>query len=108
MTTRYEPTASEKYVIVSCGDGRYYAGFLSSILPPVVLTRCRQLLRWNAKSWFDLAVEGPVDLEDCLFSSAVERVYLFGVDEIVQCTKAAMWAILAVPRPVDCEVSSGG
>jgi hypothetical protein len=108
MTTRHEPTASEKYVIVSCMDGCFYAGFLSSILPPVVLTRCRQLLRWNAKSWFDLAVEGPINADECLFSSAVERAYLFGVDEIVQCSKAAMWAILAVPRPGNCEVSNDG
>lgn len=106
MTQNEDIRRDEKYVLVSCGHGRYYAGFLNSILPPVVLTRCRQLIRWNAKTWFDLAAEGPISPDECLFSSPVDKAYLFDVEEIVQCSKGAMWAIIAVPRPIDCEVSS--
>lgn len=93
----------ERYVIVRAGDKRYYAGYLESILPPVVLRRCRQLCIWNAKTWFDLAVEGPTEPEECLFSSPVSKAYITEVKEVVECSAKAALAIVAIPNPIDCE-----
>lgn len=93
----------ERYVIVRCVDTRCYSGFTRSIFPPVVLERCRSLLRWDAKTWFDLAVEGPLDPGECLFSSAAKRVYLSNVLEVIECTGTAKHALMAVPDPARCE-----
>jgi hypothetical protein len=106
--TSIKQEPNERYVIVRCWDKRFYAGFTRSFQPPIVLEHCRLLVRWNAKTWFDLAIEGPTDPSDCLFSGKVERVYLADVIEIVVCTKRAMLAISAIQDPPDCESEGEG
>lgn len=93
----------QKFVLVRTSDQRYYAGFTDSFVPPLILEGCRQLVRWNAKTWFDLAVEGPLDAQECLFSAAVKRAYLADAVEIVECSKRAMWAVMDVLSPDNCE-----
>jgi hypothetical protein len=97
----------ERYVIVRCFDTRCYSGFTRSIFPPVILERCRNLIRWNAKTWFDLAVEGPLDPGECLFSSEAKRVYLSNVLEVIECTGTAKHALITVPDPICCENVDG-
>lgn len=100
MTTDKDPY--DKYVIVRCSDRQCYSGFAQSLLPPVVLDRCRNLIRWNAKTWFDLAVEGPLEPDLCLFSAAVKRAYLSNAIEVLECTTKAKFALIEVPDPVHC------
>ena len=56
----------------------------------IVLTKCRNCLRWERGGFLALAKTGPD--KDCRIGDEAERVQLFGVTSIADCSEEAVKA----------------
>lgn len=92
-------TSRKKYQIVRTNSAGVFAGFIESKKKDeVVMTDARRLWYWDgAASLSQLATEGVKNPSGCKFPVAVNRVTLFGVIEILDCTEAARKSIEGVP-----------
>lgn len=81
----------------------YSAGVFAGIVEgrngrEVVMRNARRLWKWSgAASLSQLSMEGTSNPDGCKFPCAVDRVELFEVIEILDCTEKAQNSIMGVP-----------
>jgi hypothetical protein len=87
-----------KYCIVRTYSAGVFAGYIKSrIGQEVVMCKARRIWYWaGAASLSQLATDGTSKPSDCKFPCAVDRVELFQVIEILDCTKTAQKSIEGV------------
>lgn len=90
---------SKKAVVVQCSNGGMYFGYLVGAASDesVVLSDCRNCLRWDAsvKGYVGLAVTGPS--RACFVGPASPEMTLFGIESVMTCTSAAIAAWESAP-----------
>jgi hypothetical protein len=93
----------KNYVIVRTFSAGVFAGYIKSKKDKksgmsVVLKKARRIWYWDgAASLSQLAMEGTKKPENCKFPCEVEKVQLYNVIEIIQCTEKAKKSIQGVP-----------
>jgi hypothetical protein len=105
---RYVPAESAQTMAVDGELGQYYivrtqnagvfAGYIESRNNlSIIMRRARRLWYWDgACSLSQLAMEGVSKPENCKFPCEVNKVELFQVIEIIDCTKTAKESIAEV------------
>lgn len=93
-------------VIVRTGttllDYQYFYGELIDYVNVIVhVGDCREIMRWEgAIGMFDLAVNGPQNLEGCQFSPVVDFATFYNVTQIVALSDKALAVMDSVPDTV--------
>lgn len=91
----------KKYVLVRTYSAGVFLGWIEEENDHdqvVVLRDARRIWYWEgAASLSELVVRGPGAASACKFPDPVDRVKLFQVTEILDCTPEAVKAIQAVP-----------
>lgn len=87
----------EKVIIRAEKAGVFFGEIKERSGQEVTLTNCRRLWYWNgAASLSQLAKEGVKNPEDCKFTVTIDEITVFGVIEIIPCTKEAIESINSV------------
>ena len=85
-------------VIAQVGNAIYYGRVSDRDGDSVTLVNARMIHWWTGASHlFGLAANGTVDPGSCLITSRVPSVTLYGVNQLVEMTDAAMRTLDAVP-----------
>lgn len=97
---KYSPINESEYKIVRAQSAGVFAGYIESKDgQTVVMRNARRIWYWDgAASLSQLAMEGTSKPQNCKFPCAVDRVELFQVIEILDCTEKAKESIKAVPE----------
>ena len=84
-----------KYVIIRTYSAGVFAGYLESKKgAEVILRNARRLWYWDgAASLSQLAMEGVSKPDNCKFPCEVDKIELFEVIEIIDCTEEARKSI---------------
>lgn len=87
----------EKVIIRAEKAGVFFGEIKERSGQEVTLTNCRRLWYWNgAASLSQLAKEGVKNPKDCKFTVTIDEITVFGVIEIIPCTKEAIESINSV------------
>lgn len=87
-----------KYVIVRADRAGVFAGYLAEENgDTVILNNCRRIWYWKgAASISQLAVDGVAEPDECKFPTAVQRIRINGVIEIINATERSRKSIEGV------------
>ncbi len=87
------------YVIVRTKNAGAFAGLFKKVVgDTVILEEARRLWYWSgAASLSELAARGVANPGECKFPIAV-KIQLFGIVEIINCSKEAQTSIEEVPE----------
>lgn len=87
----------EKVIIRAEKAGVFFGEIKERSGQEVTLTNCRRLWYWNgAASLSQLAKEGVKNPKGCKFTVTIDEITVFGVIEIIPCTKEAIESINSV------------
>ena len=93
-----EPMAKDYKIVRTYAAGVFAGTIESQNGQEVVMRNARRLWYWDgASSLSQLAMEGVKRPSNCKFPCEVDRVHLFQVIEILDCTEAARKSIEEVP-----------
>ena len=88
---------TQKCIIRAEKAGVFFGEIKERTGQEVVMTNCRRLWYWNgAASLSQLAKEGVKNPKDCKFTVTIDEITVFGVIEIIPCTKEAIESINSV------------
>lgn len=90
---------NSRYVIVRTRSAGVFAGLLERREgQEAIMRQARRLWYWaGAASLSQMAMSGTTRPQECKFPVPVDRIELFEVIEIIDCTDAAQRSIEAVP-----------
>ena len=90
-------TQNTKFVLVTTGYRGVFAGYLEKLDDrTITLTRARCAIHWNTNGGFlELAAIGPNS--GSKIGTEAERIVLFGVTSIIDCSDAAVEKWLSLP-----------
>ena len=88
---------NKKVIIRSDRAGVFFGTLKAKNGTEVILTDCSRLQYWDgASSLSQLAVDGTTAPHNCKFTIIVPEIAIFGVIEIIPCTKKAIKSIEGV------------
>lgn len=86
-----------KFIVRANEAGVFFGEIISRNGNEVEMTNCRRIWYWSgAASISQLAMEGTSEAHNCKFTIPVNKITIFNVIEIIECTDKAVNSINSV------------